>query len=81
MTRLMLALGLTAMTASLASAQEAAMPEDTDGDGIYALEELQTAHPELTAEVYATLDSNGDGNVDAAEVAAAMEAGVLMAPG
>lgn len=82
MTRLILALSTAAaMSATMAMAQDAPMAEDTDGDGFYSLEELQAAYPDLTAEAYETLDTNADGNVDAAEVAAGLEAGVLMAPG
>ena len=55
------------------------MVEDTDGDGVYSLEELQVAFPELTDEVFTTVDTNADGVVDADELAAAEEAGVLVA--
>jgi len=55
------------------------MVEDTDGNGVYSIEELQVAFPELTEEVFTTVDSNADGSVDAEELAAAEEAGVLVA--
>ena len=50
---------------------------DTNGDGVYTLAEVQSAMPEMTAETFATLDVNADGLLDADEVAAAVEAGVI----
>ena len=55
------------------------MVEDTDGDGVYSMEELQVAFPDLTEDVFTTVDTNADGAVDADELAAAEEAGVLVA--
>jgi hypothetical protein len=52
---------------------------DADGNGTYSLEELMVAYPTLTAEVYATIDTNADGAIDAEELAAAQEAGTLTA--
>jgi hypothetical protein len=78
MTKLNLA--LTAVVAGLslspAWAQEVA---DADGNGTYSLEELTVSYPDLTAEVYATIDTNADGAIDATELAAAQEAGTLKA--
>ncbi len=67
-------LGLGVSTAALA-----ADVEDTDGDGMYSMEELLVAYPALTEELYGTIDGNGDGAVDADELTAAVEAGVLVA--
>jgi hypothetical protein len=53
-------------------------PADADGNGSFSIEELQAAYPDLTAEVYATLDANTDGIVDAAELTAAQESGKLV---
>ena len=64
-----LGLGSTAMAAV----------EDADGDGVYSLEELMVAYPALTKDVFATIDSNGDGAVDEDELAMAVDAGVLVA--
>ncbi|MDH3264513.1 MAG: EF-hand domain-containing protein [Paracoccaceae bacterium] len=52
--------------------------EDTNGDGVYSMDELMVAYPDLTEEVFVTIDANGDGAVDADELAAAQEAGTLM---
>lgn len=66
-------IGLGAATSALAEAQ------DIDGDGVYSMEELMAAYPSLTDEVFTTIDSNGDGAVDDAELTAAVDAGVLVA--
>lgn len=76
MTKLTLAItaGLASLAFAPAFAQEIA---DADGNGTYSLEELMVTYPALTAEVYATLDTNADGAIDATELAAAQEAGSL----
>jgi hypothetical protein len=51
--------------------------EDTDGDGVYSMEELMVVYPALTEDVFGAIDANEDGAVDAEELAAAQEAGVL----
>lgn len=66
-------LGLGVSTAALAEV------EDTDGDGVYSMEELMVAYPSLTEELFTTIDGNGDGAVDEDELAAALDAGVLVA--
>ncbi len=77
MTRISLALA-TAGTLTLSlGAATAATEWDTDGDGMYSFEELLTAVPTLTEEAFLTIDSNGDGAVDADELAAAQESGVV----
>ena len=66
-------LGLGVSTAALAEV------EDTDGDGVYSMDELMVAYPSLIDEFFTTIDGNGDGAVDEAELAAAVNAGVLVA--
>lgn len=76
MTRLMIALGLVAgMSAVPALAQD--LPIDADGNGTWSMEELKAAHPTLTEEVFAAMDTNADGQVDLAEYEAAMGAKLL----
>ncbi|MGL6211532.1 MAG: EF-hand domain-containing protein [Paracoccaceae bacterium] len=55
------------------------LPEiaDTDGNGTWSLAELQTVWPDLTDEVYLTVDANADGGADTAEVTKAMADGIL----
>lgn len=70
-----LALGAIAAFAATANAQTEVT--DTDGDGMYSIEELTAAYPDMTAELFASIDANADGSVDADELAAAREAGTL----
>lgn len=53
------------------------MVEDTDGDGVYSMEELMVVYPAITEDLFGEVDANDDGAVDADELAAAQEAGVL----
>lgn len=66
-------IGLMASSAAFAQATV----EDTDGNGVYSMDELQAAYPSLTEEVFAQVDVNADGTVDADELSAAVDAGVL----
>ena len=70
------ALALTGTTA-IAQYRGAGHNADTDGDGTYSMEELKAAFPDMADDVFATVDANGDGAVDADELAAAQEAGTL----
>ena len=75
------AAALTALAASPLAAMESITEADADGNGTYSLEELQAAFPDLTAETFATIDANADGEADLAGVQAAAEAGLLAAAG
>ena len=75
-TTIALAAGL-ALGGMQAMAQDALPVQDADGNGVFPLQEIQVAVPDLTAEVYASVDSNADGGVDAVELAAAIEAGTI----
>ncbi|MEL6522619.1 MAG: EF-hand domain-containing protein [Pseudomonadota bacterium] len=77
--RKIFALGILTASLVTAFAAGAVTEMDTDGDGLFSLTELQVAYPDLTAETYASLDANADGMLDADEVVAAQEAGVLPA--
>ena len=68
----LLGLGATAAAAET-------MVEDANGDGVYSMEELVATYPNLTEDVFGTIDGNGDGAIDPEELAAAEEAGVLTA--
>lgn len=52
---------------------------DTDQDGLYSYAEMLTEYADLTEEQYDALDTNGDGAVDAEELAAAIDSGALPA--
>lgn len=76
MKKLVLALGTLATFAAVQATAQTVVT-DTDGNGTYSMEELQAAYPDLTAEVFTSIDANADGAVDADELAAAQEAGTL----
>ncbi len=78
MTRTTIALAASlALVGAHAMAQEALPVQDADGNGIFSLEEMQVAVPDMTAEAYAAVDTNADGGVDAIELAAAITAGTV----
>lgn len=66
-------LGLSATTLS---AQEAM---DADGDGLLSYAEMLVAIPDLTEDTFVTMDVNEDGAIDAEELAAGREAGLIPA--
>lgn len=70
-----IATAVAVVATSAAYAQ--AMVEDTNADGVYSIDELMVVYPEITEEVFTTVDTNADGSVDADELAAAQDAGVL----
>lgn len=67
--------------ASAAFAQ-ATLPEgtDADGNGTWSLAELQAVWTDLTEDGFKGIDANADGEVDAAELQAALDAGVIALP-
>jgi hypothetical protein len=67
--------------ASAAFAQ-VAMPEvaDADGNGTWSLVELQAVWTDMTEEAFAGIDTNVDGAVDATELQAALDNGVITVP-
>lgn len=69
--------GLTALT--FAGLAIAATEIDTDGDGVYSMEELKAAYPDLSEDILSAVDTDTDGSVSEAELLAAIEAGVLPA--
>ncbi|MBY5987367.1 MULTISPECIES: EF-hand domain-containing protein [Roseovarius] len=56
-----------------------ALDADTDGDGMVSMEEFQAAMPDAPAGTFEQLDSDADGMLSEAEVAAGQEAGILPA--
>lgn len=51
--------------------------QDTDGDGAYSVEEVTTAYPDVTEDMFAEMDTNEDGALDPEEWAAAIAAGMI----
>jgi hypothetical protein len=76
MTRMTMLAASAALLSGAALAQEAPLP-DANGDGVWSMEELQVSVPDLTAETFTAIDTNADGSVDAAELAAAIAAGTI----
>lgn len=70
-----LALGAFVAFAGVANAQT--VVTDTDGNGTYSIEELTAAYADMTPALFAKIDVNGDGAVDADELAAARESGLI----
>lgn len=52
---------------------------DADGDGVFSMEELLQTFPNITDDIFAQMDANGDGAIDADELAAAEAAGLVTA--
>jgi hypothetical protein len=52
---------------------------DTNADGFYSFPELQAAMPDATEDMFTSIDTSGDGLIDAAELAAAVAAGLMPA--
>ena len=73
--RVVLMSAILAVFGGMAVAQT--MPEDTDGDGLYSMDEMKAAFPDVTEEVLVQIDLNEDGSIDAEELAVAQTAGLL----
>ncbi len=69
-----IALAILLVSGSAAFAQEAL---DADGDGLVTLGELQAMYPDFTADQFAQADADASGGLDEAELAAAIEAGLV----
>ncbi|WP_300030999.1 hypothetical protein [uncultured Roseobacter sp.] len=63
----------------VAGAAWAATEADANGDGVLTIDEVQAVMPEITADAFNTMDLNADGALDAAEIQAAQEAGLMPA--
>lgn len=50
---------------------------DINGDGMYSFPELMAVVPDLSEDTFASLDTSGDGLLDAEEIAAGVAAGLL----
>jgi hypothetical protein len=66
--------------ASAAMAQTLPDVPDADASGNWSLVELQAVWTDLTEDAFKGIDSNADGAVDATELQAALDNGVITAP-
>ena len=74
------ALAFVAVSAfATVAAQAETMVADTDGNGLFSMEELIVAFPDLTAEVFTAADADADGSLSADELKAAQTAGTIPA--
>lgn len=73
------ALAATLTLAAALAAGEARANPDANGDGLISFDELASV-VEIDRSGFDALDTNGDGALDGAEVAAAQEAGKLPQP-
>ena len=64
---------------AIASSASAQAELDADGDGVLSYAEMVIGYPELTEEAFVQIDANEDGVVDAEELAAAKENGLIPA--
>jgi hypothetical protein len=73
---------LAPLAIATAAAAQATLPDvaDADGSGNWSLAELQAVWTDLTEESFTAIDTSADGAVDAAELQAALDGGVLTAP-
>lgn len=76
MTKSLIALALTFGLAAFGAQAQTAV-SDTDGNGTYSIEELTAAYPDMNGGLFAQVDVNGDGAVDADELQAARENGLI----
>jgi len=54
---------------------------DMNEDGMVSFEELVAVYTDVTEEQFVEMDTNSDGSLDADEMNAAMDAGMLVVPG
>lgn len=74
--KLLISLPIVAL-AMPAIAQDAMI--DANGDALYSYPEVQAVLPDMSLDDFTALDANGDGMLDADEVAVGVEAGLLPA--
>lgn len=77
-----IALFLAPVVFASAAMAQATLPEvaDTDGNGTWSLVELQAVWTDLTEDGFTAIDTSADGAVDATELQAALDNGVITAP-
>ena len=77
-----IALVLAPFAFASAALAQATLPDvpDTDGSGSWSLVELQAVWTDLTEDTFKAIDTTADGAVDATELQAALDGGVIKAP-
>lgn len=75
---ILLGLGITATSA--VAMGEGVVEVDANGDGLMTVDEVQAVYPDITAEVFAEIDTNNDGALDDSEMVAGQEKGLIAPP-
>ena len=70
---------LTAILIMFGASASFAEVEDANGDGVFSMDEVKVVYPDLTEDVFAQLDQDGDGALNTDELTAGIEAGILKA--
>lgn len=73
-------IGLGALANSAIAMGERAVEVDANGDGVMTVDEVQAVYPDITAEVFAEVDTNNDGVLDDAEMIMGLEKGLVPSP-
>ena len=76
MTRITILAAAAALLSAPAFAQDTEVT-DTDGDGVFSMEELLVTYPTLTMETFEEIDANDDGAIDTEELTTAEESGMI----
>ncbi|WP_238366618.1 EF-hand domain-containing protein [Mesobacterium pallidum] len=71
------ALATLALATPLLALEGPAAEADVNGDGLLSWEEVTAAWPEISSDMFGTLDADADGQLNEDEVTAAMEAGTI----
>lgn len=71
------AIATTALCLPAFAMGQSAPQVDANEDGVLSLEEVQAVFPDMTEDQFLTVDLNGDGMLEDAEVKAAQEAGLM----
>jgi len=71
------AIATTALCLPAFAMGQSAAQVDANEDGVLSLEEVQAVFPDMTEDQFLTVDLNGDGMLEDAEVKAAQEAGLM----
>ena len=76
------AIALAPLVLASAAFAQATLPDvpDTDESGSWSLVELQAVWTDLTEDTFKAIDTSADGAVDATELQAAVDGGVIALP-
>lgn len=73
-------LGMGALANAAIAMGERAIEVDANGDGLLTVDEVQAVYPEITAEIFAEVDTNNDGVLDDSEMVSGQEKGLVPTP-